>query len=233
MDSGTNIHPIRKVIFPTKPKLVSPRELPRRRLGTLGGRVALLHAVAHIELYAIYLAWDIIYRFRDQPQQFYLDWLHVAADEAIHFDLIRNRLRDLDSDYGQLAAHRGLWEIAVDTADDLLARLALVPRYMEARGLDATPGMIDRLLQHGDTASAELLQRIVDDEVAHVGYGSKWFVYVCEQRNIEPEQAYFDYLERYLNGKVRGPFNDQLRKQAGFSEKEIRKLELLADKPDR
>lgn len=228
MQASTSMRPIDQVVFPECPVLVAPRALPRRRLGTLEGRIALLHAVAHIEFYAIYLAWDIIYRFRDQTRQFYLDWLRVAADEAIHFALVRERLHELGCDYGQLSAHRGLWDIAVDTSDDLLARLALVPRYMEARGLDATPGMIERMLQHGDPASADLLQRIVDDEVAHVAYGSKWFINVCEQRALEPEHAYFECLNQYLKGSVRGPFNHTLRKQAGFSDAELRKLDSLS-----
>ena len=225
---GAEIKPIDRVVFSDSPVLVAPRDLPRRRLGTLKGRIALLHAVAHIEFYAIYLAWDIIYRFRDQPQQFYLDWLHVASDEAVHFMLICERLRELGSDYGQLSAHKGLWDVAVDTSHDLLARLALVPRYMEARGLDATPGMIERMREHGDQASAEILQRIVDDEVAHVRYGSKWFVNICKQCSLNPEQAYFDCLQQYLKGTIRGPFNHELRKQAGFSDLEINQLEKLA-----
>jgi uncharacterized ferritin-like protein (DUF455 family) len=224
----SEIIPIDQVVFPESPMLVAPRDLPRRRLGTLNGRIALLHAVAHIEFYAIYLAWDIIYRFRGLSDQFYLDWLHVASDEAIHFALICDRLRELGSDYGQLPAHKGLWNVAVNTADDLLARLALVPRYMEARGLDATPGMVERLIKHGDQVSADLLQRIVDDEVTHVRYGSEWFAHVCAQRCLNPEQAYFECLEQYLQGTLRGPFNHELRKQAGFSQAEINQLEALS-----
>jgi len=227
MQCNSEIIPIDQVVFPNSPVLVAPRDLPRRRLGTLNGRIALLHAVAHIEFYAIYLAWDIIYRFKGQSDQFYLDWLHVASDEAIHFALICERLQELGSDYGQLPAHKGLWDVAVNTADDLLARLALVPRYMEARGLDATPGMVERLIKHGDQVSADLLQRIVDDEVTHVRYGSEWFAHVCEQRCLTPEQAYFDCLEQYLRGTLRGPFNHELRKQAGFSQAEINQLETL------
>ncbi len=227
LDSDSSIQVIEDVVFPDSPVLVAPRDLPRRRLGTLAGRIALLHAVAHIEFYAIYLAWDIIYRFRDQPSRFYLDWLHVAADEAIHFELINQRLHQLGSYYGQLPAHKGLWDVAVDTCFDLLARLALVPRYMEARGLDATPGMVERMLKHNDTVSAGLLQRIVDDEVAHVRYGSKWFAYVCGQRELSADLAYFDCLDQYLKGTIRGPFNHELRKQAGFSNFEIEQLEAL------
>lgn len=227
MQSNSDIVSIDQVVFPDYPTLVAPRDLPRRRLGSLEGRIALLHAVAHIEFYAIYLAWDMIYRFRNQSQQFYLDWLHVASDEAIHFGLICDRLQELGSFYGQLPAHKGLWDVAVNTSDDLLARIALVPRYMEARGLDATPGMIERLLKHGDQVSANLLQRIVDDEVTHVRYGSEWFSRICEQRSLNAEQAYFDCLERYLKATIRGPFNHQLRKQAGFSDAEISQLERL------
>ncbi|MCH9699469.1 MAG: ferritin-like domain-containing protein [Gammaproteobacteria bacterium] len=227
-DRQSTVKSIDQVSFPGKPVLVAPKALPRRRLGTLNGRIALLHAVAHIECYAIYLAWDIIYRFDNQPQQFYLDWLSVAADEARHFAMIKQRLQDLGSDYGQLPAHQGLWDVAVDTADNLLARLALVPRYMEARGLDATPGMVERLTMHGDLESAALLQQIVDEEVAHVGFGSKWFDTICQQRGLDSEATYFNLLQRYLNGDVRGPFNHSLRKLAGFSDDEIKRLTKLS-----
>lgn len=221
------IKSIDRVKFPDKPKLVAPKKLPRRRLGSLNGRIALLHAVAHIECYAIYLAWDLIYRFRNQPKQFYLDWLSVAADEARHFAMINTRLQELGSEYGRLPAHQGLWDVAIDTSGDLLARLALVPRYMEARGLDATPGMVDRLKRHGDLTSAALLQQIVDEEIAHVGFGSKWFTIFCRQRGLDSETTYFNLLQQYLNGEVRGPFNHSLRIQAGFTDKEIRRLEQL------
>ncbi len=213
--------------FSDRPKLVDPRELPRRSMASKEGRVALLHAIAHIEFYAIHLAWDIIYRFQSMPQVFYGDWLSIAGEEAQHFSLLKKRLQDLDSDYGFLPAHRGLWEVAEDTAHDLLARLALVPRYMEARGLDVTPKMIDKLRGVGDENSAQILITIVNDEVGHVQIGSRWFHTICEQRKLDPEQTYFDLLNQFLRGAVRGPFNHDLRKRAGFTDREIQRLEAL------
>ena len=220
--------PISATRFSKRPELVDPRELPRRNMASKEGRIALLHAIAHIEFYAIHLAWDIIYRFQDMPQLFYGDWLGVAAEEAQHFSLIRKRLQELDSDYGLLPAHRGLWEVAEDTDHDVLARLALVPRYMEARGLDVTPGMIEKLRGVGDHSSAQILVTIVNEEVGHVLIGSRWFHTVCAQRNLDPEQTYFDLLNEFLRGTIRGPFNYAFRKRAGFSDAEIQRLEALS-----
>lgn len=217
--------PISHTRFPAHPQQVEPRDLPKRGLASVEGRIALLHAVAHIEFTAIHLAWDILYRFRELPDQFHAGWLGVAVEEAGHFDMIRTRLRDLGADYGDLPVHRGLWSLAADTADDVLARLALVPRCMEARGLDVTPAMIDGLQRHGDAASAALLQRILHDEVGHVVLGSRWFAYVCRERGLDAETAYFDLLARYLRSPPRGPFNRELRKTAGFSHGELERLE--------
>ncbi|MGR9106715.1 MAG: ferritin-like domain-containing protein [Gammaproteobacteria bacterium] len=219
--------PIAKTVFPPLPKLVEPRDLPRRSLASESGRIAFLHALAHIEFYAIHLAWDMLYRFRGLPVQFYQDWLQVAAEEALHFAMLRTRLRDLGSDYGRLSAHRGLWDVATDTAGDLLARLALVPRTLEARGLDVTPDMIDKLLGIGDTESAEILRRILADEVGHVAIGSRWFKTICLERGLNPETTYFECLARFLKGKIRGPFNRELRIQAGFADAELDRLERM------
>lgn len=216
--------PIESARFPKRPILVDPRELPKRKLTTREGRVALLHAVAHIEFTAIQLAWDHLYRFRDLPETFYQDWLGVAQEEARHFSLVRERLRELQSDYGELTAHGGLWSIAKETADDVLARMALVPRFMEARGLDVTPGMIERLAQAGDTESVAILRVILHDEVGHVALGSHWFKWICDRRQLDPEQAYFDLIERHMKGQVRGPFNLELRRDAGFSDAELSRL---------
>lgn len=226
--------PATDVQFPDRPLLVEPRELPRRRLNSgSAGRVALLHAVAHIEFTAIQLAWDIVYRFRGLPVPFYQDWLGVAIDEARHFRAIEQRLADFGAAYGDLPAHRGLWELAEDTADDLLARLALVPRCREARGLDVTPPMIAKLTALGDTASVAVLELILREEVGHVRLGTHWFAHVCEQRGLAVEETYFTLLAQYLRGQVRGPFNEEARRAAGFSTTELARLAALAaaDRP--
>ncbi|MGH8551575.1 MAG: ferritin-like domain-containing protein [Methylococcales bacterium] len=220
--------PISATVFPLLPELVEPKNLPRRGLASESGRIALLHSLAHIEFYAIHLAWDILYRFRGLPVTFYEDWFAVAAEEALHFSMLRERLRQLGSEYGNLCAHRGLWDVATDTADDVLARLALVPRTLEARGLDVTPGMIEKLLRVGDTESAGILERILQDEVGHVAIGSLWFKTVCAERGLDPESTYFGLVERLLKGKIHGPINSELRRQAGFEESELCRLERLA-----
>ena len=219
--------PITATVFPVFPELVDPRQLPRRSVGSENGRVALLHALAHIEFYAIHLAWDIVYRFRGLPAGFYKGWLEVAVEESMHFSLLCRRLGQLGAQYGDLPAHRGLWDIATDTCDDLLARLALVPRTMEARGLDVTPGMIEKLSKVGDERSVAILQRILADEVGHVALGSRWFKKVCYERGLDPVTSYIEFVQRFLKGKIRRPINHALRRQAGFDEQELKKLELL------
>jgi uncharacterized ferritin-like protein (DUF455 family) len=212
--------------FPAQPIPVYPRDLPKRGLNTIEGRVALLHAVAHIEFNAIHLAWDHLYRFRDLPENYYRDWLRVAIEEALHFTLLRTRLGELGADYGDLPAHRGLWELAVDTAHDVLARLALIPRFMEARGLDVTPDMIRKFEDVDDDRSVSILQRILQDEVGHVATGTRWFRYVCQERGIAtPDEVYFELMAQYLKKPARGPFNYSLRKAAGFSEAELARLD--------
>ena len=218
---------IAKVKFPKRPVLMNPRELPRRNLATKEGRVALLHAIAHIEFTAILLAWDIIYRFRSLPPEFYTDWLKVANEECLHFSIVRERLKDYGLDYGDLPAHDGLWEVAVDSAHDVLVRLAIVPRCMEARGLDVTPAMIEKLIQVGDLPSAKVLTRILEDEVGHVEIGSRWFNALCENRKVDPEDTFFQMIDQYLRTNVRGPFNLELRRAAGFSEAELERLQQL------
>jgi uncharacterized ferritin-like protein (DUF455 family) len=213
--------PIDAARFPGRPILVDPRELPKRKLNSTEGKVALLHAVAHIEFSAIQLAWDHLYRFREMPMPYFVDWLGVAVEEEQHFAMLRGRLRELGADYGDLPAHAGLWGIAADTAYDVLARMALVPRFMEARGLDVTPGMITRLQNASDAASVNILERILHDEVGHVALGSRWFQWVCGQRGLQAEAEYFKLIDRHMHSQVRGPFNRELRLQAGFSEAEL------------
>ncbi|MDD5274904.1 MAG: ferritin-like domain-containing protein [Methylovulum sp.] len=218
--------PITQVKFPDRPELLPPRLMPNRKLNAPGGIAAFFHAIAHIEFIAIYLAWDIIYRFRNLPDTFYQDWLRVADEEAQHFELIREHLQGMGVNYGDLPAHSGLWSHANDTKDDVLARLALVPRCLEARGLDVTPGLIDKFKQLGDTASVALLNRILVDEIGHVERGSFWFKTLCIHQGFEPETQYRQLIgQYYLGGKPKGPFNHKLRLLAGFSATELEWLE--------
>lgn len=220
--------PATAVCFPAAPRLVEPRDLPRRGLHAPAGRAALLHAVAHIEFSAIHLAWDMAYRFGEMPETFRRDWLGVAIEEARHFRALTARLAELGMRYGDLPAHRGLWDLAEATAGDLLSRLALVPRFMEARGLDVTPPMIAKLEQAGDPASADILRMILREEVGHVALGSRWFAAECARRGLPVEETYLDLIARFVRGQVRGPFNREARLVAGFSAAELERLESLA-----
>ncbi|MDD2724280.1 MAG: ferritin-like domain-containing protein [Methylovulum sp.] len=217
---------ISNVKFPGKPVLLPPRLVPNRKLTQQGGVGAFFHAIAHIEFMAIYLAWDILYRFRGLPDGFYQDWLLIADEEAQHFELICRHLQTQGLVYGELTAHGGLWEHARETSGDLLARLALVPRCMEARGLDVTPGIISKFKQLDDAASVALLERILADEVGHVERGSYWFKWCCRQQGLEPESHYQQLLEQYYQGgRPKGPFNREMRIIAGFSDTELDWLE--------
>ncbi len=221
------IRPIGPAGRPALPGLVHPRELPRRSLASPQGRAALLHAVTHIEFNAVNLALDHAYRFRRMPEDYYGDWLRVAVEEGEHFQLLRDRLRAAGFDYGSFPGHNGLWDMAQRTAGDALERMALVPRALEARGLDVTPGMIVRFQTAGDAESAAALERILRDEVGHVRIGTRWFQYLCTQRGLDPEETYFTLLETYLQGEVRGPVHREARREARFSEAELDRLEGL------
>lgn len=210
---------------PARPRLVHPRDLPRRGFGTDEGRAAFLHAVAHIEFNAIDLAWDAVYRFRGMPHAYYADWVQVAHDEARHFQMLRARLRDFGHDYGDFDAHNGLWEMAQKTAHDGLARMALVPRVLEARGLDVTPGMIDKLRALGDADTAAILEVILREEVGHVAAGSRWYRWHCERAGVEPRARFRELLRQYASGVLHGPFNTQARLQAGFDPEELESLQ--------
>ena len=202
-----------------RPVLLPPRDMPKRRnFGSVAGRLALLHALAHIELNAIDLAWDIVARFAgvDLPRKFVDDWVGVAAEEAEHFALLAGRLQSLASFYGALPAHDGLWEAAAATAHDLLARLAIVPLVLEARGLDVTPEMMLRLQRAGDRESAAVLERIYHDEIGHVAVGVRWFDALCRVRGLEPATTYRDLVGRYFTGMLKPPFNREARDSAGF-----------------
>lgn len=213
---------------PQRPHLVPARDLPQRGLGSVEGRAAFVHAIAHIEFNAIDLAWDAVYRFRGLPREFYADWVSVANDESRHFVLLRERLRELGRDYGDFDAHNGLWEMAEKTAHDGLARMALVPRVLEARGLDVTPGMIAKLRNLGDSASVAILELILDEEVAHVAAGSRWYRWHCERAGLEPRPTFRELLVKYAGPTLRGPFNHQARLLAGFDAEEITALEQLS-----
>jgi uncharacterized ferritin-like protein (DUF455 family) len=210
---------------PERPVLLDPSQVPRRRLGKQAGRTALIHAIAHIEFNAINLALDAVCRFRDMPREYYLDWLSVAADEARHFQLLQQRLRELDADYGDHPAHNGLWEMAEKTTDSCLVRMALVPRVLEARGLDVTPAMMQRLQAVGDEPTVAVLKIILDEEVGHVAIGSRWFNWCCQQQGKDPDTTFLFLLESRYNGAVRGPFNRAARLIAGFSQQEMTALE--------
>ena len=204
---------------PERPPLCPPREVKRRRnLAVPAGRVALLHALAHIELNAIDLAWDIVARFTHQglPGAFFDEWAGVAAEEAEHFALLDARLTALGAAYGDLPAHDGLWEAAADTAHDLLARLAVVPLVLEARGLDVTPEMIGRLRRAGDADSAAILERIYEDEIGHVAVGARWFARLCRERGLEPAATFRDRVTRHFRGMLKPPFNVAARERAGL-----------------
>lgn len=213
---------------PQRPRLVSPRQLPHRRPGSREGRVSLLHALAHIEFNAINLAWDAVYRFRGLPEDYYRDWSRVADEEARHFRLLCERLLDFGATYGELDAHDGLWEMACKTAHDVLVRMALVPRVLEARGLDVTPGIMERVREAGDLKTVEVLAVILRDEIGHVEIGTRWFRYLCAQRGLEPEEKFGELLRQYMKGQVKKPFHYQAREQAGFSTREMDTLERLA-----
>jgi len=224
-DDAPPPEPIRMPGRPPRPRLVHPRELPRRGLGSDEGRAAFLHAIAHIELNAIDLAWDAVYRFRGLPTDFYRDWVQVADDEARHFVMLRERLREFGHDYGDFDAHNGLWEMTEKTAHDGLARMALVPRVLEARGLDVTPGMIAKLRGMGDMRTVGILETILREEVAHVAAGSRWYRWYCERAGIEPRARFRELLREYAGGYLHGPFNVEARLLAGFDEDELAALE--------
>ena len=222
--------PMGEAGHPVRPELVSPRELNSRKLGSKDGHASLIHAITHIEFNAINLAWDAVYRFRDMPEQFYRDWIRVAREEAYHFGMLRAHLQELGYDYGDFVAHNGLWEMAQKTAHDGMVRMALVPRVLEARGLDVTPGMIKRLQGLGDQRAVDILDIILREEIGHVEIGTRWFRYYCEQRGLDSEQIFKELIDEYMHGSLRGPFYYDARIQAGFTETEMNMLEQSANR---
>ena len=215
---------------PQNPRLVPPREVPKRKLGTDSGRAAAIHSFCHIEFNAINLACDAVYRFRGMPDEYYRDWCRVAAEEAYHFSLLNERLAELGHAYGDFPAHNGLWELAQKTSGDVLDRMALIPRVMEARGLDVTPLIQKKFLNVGDRGTADVLSIILRDEIGHVEAGSRWFRFVCEQRGLDAEQTYFSLLKKYMKGDIHCPMHFQARLDAGFSESELDQLQLLCNR---
>lgn len=206
---------------PEKPELVEARHLPRRGMGSMAGRIGLIHSLAHIEFNAINLALDAVYRFRGMPADYYEDWLRVGSDEGQHFLLLHARLHELNSHYGALKAHDGLWDMARRTSHDILVRMALVPRILEARGLDVAPPMIEKLQRLGDEATASILQRIYTDEITHVEVGNRWFRYLCEQRDLDGTEVFKDLLKGENSAYLRSPYNEKARLLAGFNEAEL------------
>ena len=210
---------------PARPELVAPGLVKHRSMATLEGRAALLHALAHIEFNAVNLALDILWRFAGMPDAFYRDWLRVAREEAYHFDLLRQRLDTLGYAYGDFPTHNGLWDMAERTRGDLLARLALVPRTLEARGLDASPMIRNKLAGAGDADSAAIVDIILRDEIGHVAIGNHWFKLLCSQAGQEPVACYADLAQRYDAPRLRGPFNLEARRAAGFDDAELAALQ--------
>ena len=210
--------------IPPRTEVVAGSKVPRRSPATPEGRAALLHAVAHIEYAAIDLALDHAFRFRGLPHDYYADWLHVAADEARHFSLLRGYLQTLGYDYGDFPVHDSLWQMAVRTADDVLSRMAIVPRLMEARGLDATPPVRNKLLQVGDHEAVRILDIILNDEITHVAIGDRWFRYFCAEQDVEPEATYRELIVRYAAPWPALPMNETARLAAGFSKAELQRL---------
>ena len=206
---------------PPRPLMVAPKDVPQRSLGSIEGRAALLHALAHIEFNAINLALDAVWRFEGMPESFYRDWLQVAVEEAYHFRLLRERLASLGYGYGDFPAHNGLWEMAEKTKGDVLARLALVPRTLEARGLDASPPIRAKLAGAGDVESAAILDIILRDEIGHVAIGNHWYRFLCEQRGLDPVETYARLAEQHRAPRLRGPFNLEARRAAGFEQAEL------------
>lgn len=204
---------------PVKPVLLSPRDVPRRKPGSPDGRRALLHAVAHIELNAVDLHWDMVARFGhiEFPIGFHDDWVKAADEESKHFGLVGEALARMECTYGDLPAHLGMWRAAEDTADDLMGRLAVVPMVLEARGLDVTPGMIKIFKNAGDTDAVTALEVIYSEEVAHVAYGSKWFHYLCGQRALDPKPTFHDLVRKYFHSTLKPPFNEEKRADAGIA----------------
>jgi uncharacterized ferritin-like protein (DUF455 family) len=214
---------------PTKPDLVAPKFVPKRKMDTVGGRAILWHSLAHIEFNAMNLALDAIWRFPNMPMAYYEDWLKVAKEESYHFSLINAHLQSFGYAYGDFPAHNSLWEMVERTSDSVIARMALVPRTMEARGLDAVPEIRDRFRQIKDDRSVEILEIILNDEIGHVLIGNRWFNFLCANEGLSPIVTYRELAKQYRAPTLRGPFNFEAREQAGFTSEELSLLESLSE----
>ncbi|WP_150526452.1 ferritin-like domain-containing protein [Roseibium sediminis] len=204
---------------PERLQLLAPRDMPKRRLGGDQGRIALIHSLAHIELNAVDLTWDLVGRFAGTPlpRSYYDDWVRVGLEEAKHFSMLEDRLALLGASYGDLPAHDGLWQAAQETGHDLAARLAIIPLVLEARGLDITPPMIAKAREMGDEETAKCLEIIYRDEKNHVAFGAKWFRFLCDRTGKRPEPAFQEYVRRHFKGPLKPPFNDRARSEAGLT----------------
>lgn len=204
---------------PPRPELLPPRSMPRRSVGGIKGRIAMLHSLAHIELSAVDMTWDLVGRFAHEavPAALFDDWVQVGFEEACHFEMVSARLEGLGARYGDLPAHDGLWQSAQATGHDLMARIAVVPLVLEARGLDVSPSLIAQLEAAGDAESAQVVGVIYRDEKRHVAFGMKWFRWLCERRGLPPEPTFHELVRRNFRGPVKPPFNDPARAEAGLT----------------
>lgn len=215
---------------PSLPALVPPKDCAPRSPRSVKGRMSLIHALAHIEFNAINLALDACVRFMGMPDEYYLDWIQVARDEAYHFQLLRTHLNAFGYDYGDFPAHNGLWEMAQKTAHDALARMGCVPRIMEARGLDVAPSIAKKLVEHNDANAGTLLEIIMRDEERHVEVGNRWFHYLCKRRKVEPLETFSELVSLYAPGVIRPPLAKEARLRSGFSENELQWLQAEIDR---
>jgi len=227
LHESADILPISDPGRPLRPTLVPRNQLATRGLGSLEGRLALAHALAHIEFNAINIGLDAVYRFQAMPREFYADWLSVAVEEAAHFELLRAYLNDHGKDYGDYPAHDDLWDMVRRTDDDVLIRMALVPRVLEARGLDVTPGLQKRLRGVGEVRLVEILDVIYREEMGHVRIGTHWFRHLCSQRGLDARIAFRDLLNQYMSGRIRGPYDELGRIHAGFTPEEMDDLRAM------
>lgn len=209
---------------PEKPPLLAHTAIKSKPLNTPEGLAGLLHGIAHIELNAIDLALDVVWRFHGMPKDFYLDWVQIAKEEAKHFLLLQAHLLSLGYDYGDFPAHNSLWDMAERTRNDILARIGLVPRTMEARGLDASPAVKNKLVSAGDLKGGQILDIILQEEIGHVAAGNKWYRYVCQLRGLDPVATYRQLIQEYRAPKLKSPYNLEARRLAGFSEEELQQL---------